>query len=140
MRSTCRQLYSPGNSDALAHFLVILKTLLYFEFEVSFATSLMPIYTCSRPHIAVSLSCVAELESPRQAQIVCGGDKVDHQEDDDDGDDDDDEDDEDGPRQGQIVCWGEYGEDGDGVDDEDHYHDAKLTFTSSKARQDCLWG
>ena len=103
----------------------------------------MPIYTCSRPHIAVSLSCVAELESPRQAQIVCGGDKVDHQEDDDDDDydddddDEDDEDDEDGPRQGQIVCWGEDGEDEDGVDDEDHYHDAKLTFTPSKARQ---WG
>ena len=106
MRSTCRQLYSPGNSDALAHFLVILKTLLYFEFEVSFATSLMPIYTCSRPHIAVSLSCVAELEPPRQAQIVCGGKNVDHLEDDDDDDDeeDDDDDDEDGPtRQG---LWG----------------------------------
>ena len=137
MRSTCRQLYSPGYSYALV------QTRLYFEFEVSFATSLMPIFTCSRPHIAVSLSCVAELESPRQAQIVCGGDKVDHQEDDDDGDDDDgedDEDDEDGPRQGQIVCWGEDGEDEDGVDDEDHYHDAKLTFTPSKARQYCLWG
>ena len=124
MRSTCRQLYSPGNSDAPV------QTRLYFEFEVSFATCLMPISTCSRPHITVSLSCVAELESPRQAQIVCGGDNVDHQ----------DDDDEDGPRQDQIVCGVEDGEDEDGVDDEDHYHDAKLTFTSSKARQDCLLG
>ena len=38
------------------------------------------------------------------------------------------------------VCGDEDGEDEDGVDDEDHYHDAKLTFTSSKARQDCVWG
>ena len=61
--------------------------------------------------------------------------------DDDEYDDEDDEDgDEDGPRQGKIVCWVEDGEDEDGVDDEDHYHDAKLTFTPSKARQDCLWG
>ena len=38
------------------------------------------------------------------------------------------------------VCGDEDGEDEDGVDDEDHYHDAKLTFTPSKARQYCLWG